>query len=87
VASAAPGKGPSSPPRWQDSTGKKFTVPNPDPAAVNVTDWTEWKIPLSDFAGVSLTKVKKLYIGVGDKSAPGSGLIYIDDIRVTKPAP
>jgi len=70
----------------EDSTGKKATVPNPDPAAVNVADWTPWKIPLSDLAGVNLTKVKKLYLGVGDKSAVGNGKLYIDDIRVIKPA-
>jgi hypothetical protein len=71
----------------EDSTGKKATVTNPDPAAVNVADWTEWKIPLSDLAGVNLTRVKRLYIGVGDKSAVGNGKIYVDDIRVTKPEP
>jgi hypothetical protein len=35
---------------------------------------------------VNLAKVKKLYIGVGDRNAPvadGSGRLYIDDIRVT----
>ncbi len=69
----------------EDSAGKKVTVTNPDPGAVNVAAWTEWKTPLTDFAGVNLTKVKKLYIGVGDKSAVGHGKIYIDDIRVTKP--
>jgi hypothetical protein len=71
----------------EDSTGKKATVTNPDPGAVNVTAWTEWKIPLSDLAGVNLTKVKKLYLGVGDKSAVGNGKLFIDDIRVTKPEP
>jgi len=38
--------------------------------------------------GVNLAKVKKLYIGIGDRQAPaagGSGRVYIDDIRVTKP--
>ncbi len=69
----------------EDNTGQKVAVTHPDPAAVNATDWTEWKIPLSDFAGVNPAKVKKLYIGVGDKSAVGHGKIYIDDIRVTKP--
>ena len=38
--------------------------------------------------GVSLNKVKRLYIGVGNKTNPvpdGTGRIYIDDIRVTRP--
>jgi hypothetical protein len=55
---------------------------------VNVAAWTEWKIPLSSFTGVNLAKVKKLYVGVGDRKTPvadGSGRIYIDDLRVTKP--
>ena len=50
--------------------------------------WTEVKFPLSSFAGVSMTKVKRMYIGVGDRANPaadGSGLIFVDDIRVTKP--
>jgi hypothetical protein len=72
----------------QDSLNKSVTIAHPDPGAVNVTAWTEWKIPLSDLAGVSLNKVKRLYFGVGDKDNPvpdGAGRIYIDDIRVTKP--
>jgi hypothetical protein len=39
-------------------------------------------------AGVNLAKVEKLYLGVGDRNAPaagGTGRIYVDDIRVTKP--
>jgi hypothetical protein len=37
---------------------------------------------------VNLAKAKKLYIGVGDRKNPvpgGSGRLYLDDIRVTKP--
>ena len=72
----------------EDSAGKSVTVTNPDPAATTVTTWTEWKIPLSSLTGVNLSKVKNLYVGVGDKKNPvadGSGRIYIDDIAVTKP--
>ncbi len=72
----------------QDSANKTVTVAHPDAGAVNFTDWTEWKIPLSDLSGVSLNKVKRLYIGVGDKANPvqdGTGRIYLDDIRVTRP--
>ena len=72
----------------EDGAGKSKVITHPDAAAVNVTEWTEWKIPLSDLAGVNLAKVKKLYIGVGDRANPaadGSGRIYIDDIRVVKP--
>jgi hypothetical protein len=70
-----------------DNTNKTATVKNPDAGIVLSLGWNEWKIPLSDFAGVSLTKIKKLTIGIGDKTPDGGGRIYIDDIRVTKPAP
>jgi len=69
----------------QDSAGKTATATND--TAVNAATWTQWKIPLSDLAGVNLAKVKKLYIGVGDRKNPvagGSGRIFIDDIRVSK---
>jgi len=70
----------------EDSAGKVAVAS--DPALVNAAAWTEWKVPLSSLTGVNLAKVKKLYIGVGDRNNPaagGSGRIYIDDIRVTKP--
>jgi hypothetical protein len=73
----------------EDSTGKKATAVDPNAAAVNATEWTEWKIPLSELTGVNLAKVKRLYLGVGDSANPapdGYGRIYIDDIRVTRPA-
>jgi hypothetical protein len=70
----------------EDSTGKVGVVTND--AALTATIWTEWKVPLSSITGVNLAKVKKLYIGVGDRNAPAAGSagrLYIDDIRVTKP--
>ncbi len=72
----------------EDSTGKFAMKTNDDPGAVNATEYTPWVIPLTDFTGVSRTKIKKIYIGVGDPKNPakdGIGRIYIDDIRVTKP--
>jgi len=72
----------------EDSAGKVAVVPHPDPEAVLSTDWTEWKIPLSEFTGVDATRVKKLYLGVGNRTNPtpnGDGQLYIDDIRVMKP--
>ncbi len=72
----------------QDSTGRIAAVANPNPAAVTLATWTEWKAPLSGFTGVDLAEVKKLYVGVGDRNAPvlgGTGRIYIDDIRVSGP--
>jgi hypothetical protein len=72
----------------EDSSNKDAVAVNADAAAVAATTWTEWKIPLSSLTGVNLAKVKRLYIGVGDRANPvagGAGRIYIDDIRVTKP--
>jgi hypothetical protein len=72
----------------EDSAGKVGMATHPDPAAVTLTTWTEWKIPLSSLTGVNPAKVKKLYLGVGNRNSPaqgGTGRIYIDDICVTKP--
>jgi hypothetical protein len=69
----------------EDSGGKSKVIAHPDPAASTVSAWTEWKIPLADPAGVNLTKVKRLYIGVGAATNPvpdGGGRIYIDDLRL-----
>jgi hypothetical protein len=75
----------------EDSAGKSKVVNHPDPAATTATTWQEWRIPLSEFtsAGVKLTAVKKLTIGVGDRASPtadGAGLLYIDDIGFGHPA-
>ncbi len=70
----------------EDSAGK-VGVATSD-AALTTTTWTEWKVPLSSVTGVDLAKVKKLYIGVGDRKTPaagGAGRLHIDDIRVTRP--
>jgi hypothetical protein len=63
-----------------------------DPAVVQKTEWTEWVIPLQAFAdkGVDLTSISTISIGLGDKDnvvAGGSGVIYIDDIRLYRPTP
>jgi hypothetical protein len=74
----------------EDSTGKKATVVHPDAAIAKAAAWVEWKVPFSELtaAGVNMARVKKLYVGVGDKANPapgGTGRLYIDDIRATKP--
>jgi hypothetical protein len=70
-----------------DASNHIATVVHPDAAVVGTAQWTEWKIPLTSLAGVNLAKVKKITIGLGDKAdaKPGTvGLIYIDDIHMTK---
>ncbi len=71
-----------------DSTAKSATVVYPDAAATAAAQWTEWKIPLASFTGVNAGKIESLVIGLGNRSNPeasGTGLLYIDDIRVVKP--
>jgi hypothetical protein len=75
-----------------DTSNHTAVVVHPDPAVLKAANWVEWKIPLSDLtaSGVKVTAVKRLTIGVGDKDNPtagGAGLLYIDDIILTKPAP
>ena len=70
----------------QDSGGKTATATNP--TAVTSAEGVEWAIPLSDFAGVNLTAVKNLVIGVDNRANPtqgGTGMLYIDDIGFGRP--
>jgi len=74
----------------EDNAGHSGTVSYTDAAIVTTTKWAEWKVPLSEFsaAGVDLADVGTMRIGAGNQAAPtpgGAGLVYIDDIRVTKP--
>ena len=72
----------------EDASQQISVVAHPDAAITGATRWTYWEVPLSRFAGVDLTKVKKMYLGAGDRKNPvagGTGRIYIDDIQVTKP--
>jgi len=74
----------------QDSANNTATVPHPDAAATLLDTWTEWNIALTDFAGVNLRAIKKMYIGVGDRASfqpGGAGRLFIDDIRLTLPPP
>jgi len=73
----------------EDKAGKKKTIVNGNAGATTVAAWTEWRIPLSDLsAGVNLTAVKKITIGVGDQAgstAGGAGMLFIDDIGYGHP--
>ncbi len=69
----------------EDSGGARAILSNPDSYAVATGTWTPWQIPLSDIvaAGVDVTKVTKVYLGVGDRAQPSknaSGVLYIDDL-------
>jgi hypothetical protein len=69
----------------EDAAGHRTAVRHPDSAPVTTARWVAWQIPLSDFTGVNLAQVKKLYLRLGDSTQPepgGTGLLYVDDIRV-----
>ncbi|MEN6428022.1 MAG: sugar-binding protein [Phycisphaerales bacterium] len=90
---AAPGAGDSADQfsvAVQDSSNHSVTVTYPS-SEIMSAGWTEWRIPLSQFstAGVRLNAVKRLTIGVGDKTAPkagGAGIVFVDDIGFGHPA-
>ncbi|HPM85319.1 MAG TPA: LamG domain-containing protein, partial [Candidatus Anammoximicrobium sp.] len=70
----------------QDSANKVGFVTISDAQIPSTGAWTRLRIPLADF-GVNAAKVKKMYIGIGDRGNPaagGAGRIYIDDITVTR---
>ena len=69
--------------------GAKVYHENPNAALIDA--WTEWIIPLQEFAdqGIDLTVVNSIGIGFGDKDNPqqdgGAGTMYFDDIRLYLP--
>jgi len=69
----------------EDKAGKMATVAGTNPAATNVTVADLWRIPMSAFTGVDLKNAAKLYVGVGDGKAGGSGTVNFADIRIIKP--
>ncbi len=74
----------------EDAAKHTASVVHPDAALAKTAEWSQWKVPLSQFTGVNLAKVKKIVIGVGDKANPkagGKGRILVDDIALSMPAP
>ena len=74
-----------------NASGAPAIVVHSDPAAATIDAWTEWRIPLQNFAdqGIDLGNVDKIAIGLGSKSGlavvGGSGTVYIDDVWLYKP--
>ncbi|MDI6449038.1 LamG domain-containing protein [Anaerobaca lacustris] len=67
----------------KDNAGHSATVVHESAEAVRATEWQQWRIPLSAFPGVTLSRVQAIAIGVGSRTSPtagGSGTIYIDDV-------
>ena len=76
-----------------NSNGTSAVVVNDDPAAAQISTWTEWVIPLSAFAdqGINLTNVDSIALGLGTRGnttvAGGSGKMFFDDIRLYREQP
>jgi len=67
-------------------------VTNDNPNAAQTALWTAWNIDLQLFAdhGVNLANVNSIVIGFGNRNNPqagGSGTVFFDDIRLSKPEP
>ncbi|HPC95315.1 MAG TPA: hypothetical protein PLU87_10250, partial [Sedimentisphaerales bacterium] len=73
-----------------DSAGRTATVSRTDPDALLSMEWQAWQIALSQFGGVTLSRVQTIVIGIGNRAAPaagGTGIVYIDDIAFGRIAP
>lgn len=73
----------------EDAAKHVGVVVHPDPAVVTGTKWVECKVPFTEISagGVDLARVKKLYVGVGDRANPqpgATGRMYIDDVCLTR---
>jgi len=78
--------------QYRNSGGTPAVVYHDDPDTALIETWTEWTIDLTKFSdqGVNLTDVDTISIGFGDKNnlqAGGSGMVFLDDIRLYRPAP
>jgi hypothetical protein len=59
-----------------------------DMSDLQVAEWQEWNIAISDFTGTTPSDVRSLFIGFGERgssTAGGSGTMYFDDIRIYLP--
>ncbi len=74
-----------------NSAGQPAVVVHDNPAAAQITTWTEWVIPLQTLAdkGINLQNVDRIAIGLGTRgnmtTPGGSGKMYFDDIRLYRP--
>ncbi len=74
----------------EDSAGRTTLVYHPDPEALQTGDWQQWTIEFDEFAGVDLSHVVRLILGMGDRSSLRSGgnnVVYIDDIGLSVAPP
>jgi len=70
----------------EDSAGNIGAVQSDD-VDVTLEEWQEVNLDLQDYiaAGVDLTSISKIYLGIGDRANPqvgGEGKLYFDDVRI-----
>lgn len=73
----------------KDDLGGIAVAYHPEPEALLTDRWQQWSIDFADLAGVDLSGVTRLTLGIGDLTNPRRGaksIIYIDDISLTKMA-
>jgi hypothetical protein len=71
----------------EDSAGTAVVRYFPDPWATMFETWWQWSLDLQQFgdAGVNMTSIQKIYLGVGDRDNPeqgGGGKLCFDDIVI-----
>jgi hypothetical protein len=74
--------------RIEDADGAVTEIEYGGPSDITTQQWQRWAIQLEDISGVDLTRVKSLYVGVGDRSGGSSGAygkLYIDDVQLCVP--
>jgi len=74
-----------------NTAGTPAVVAHENADAAQAGNWTQWVVPLQAFAdqGINMTNVDKIAIGLGSKGGAGvggTGTMFIDDIRLYRPA-
>jgi hypothetical protein len=74
----------------EDGAGNVGIAVHPEADILQQNGWQEWIADMSAFsdAGVDLTNVTTMYIGVGDRVSPVTGFggtFYADDLRLYRP--
>jgi len=75
----------------EDNGGNIAVVYHDDPIVQTNIDMQQWDIDFREFNGVSMTAVKKVYVGSGIRCNPrnngtgGDGIVWFDDLRVYIP--
>ena len=72
-----------------EDNDSNYFVDYPDMNDIRQAEWHEWNIALSDFVGVNMEAIRKIYLGFGDSanttSPGGYGWVYFDDLRLYPP--